>query len=92
MKLTATILLGLGLLLAGAAQAHPDVRQRIIQESIHSHGGYCVCPYQMDRKGRRCGIHSLYSRGGGYPPQCYAHDVDDDSVQAWINEHEHPSR
>ena len=90
-------LLGLGLLLAvGATQARAmsesDIRQQIIRESIRSHGGYCVCPYQKDRKGRRCGIRSQYNRGGGYPPQCYAHDVDQDSIAAWINEHEHPSR
>ena len=92
------LLLGcLMLAVAGAAQArsHTDVRQRIIQESIRSHGGHCVCPWQMDGKGpkaRLCGRRSLYNKPGGYPPQCYARDVDDDSVDAWLNEHEHPSR
>ena len=89
-------LLGLGLLLvAGAAQARTSdaqIRQRIISESIRSHGGYCVCPYQKDRKGKTCGRRAVYYRQGGYPPQCFAHDVDDTSVEAWLNEHEHPSR
>jgi hypothetical protein len=94
----AACMLGLtaGLLLfAGAAQGRPqltmdptDVRRRIVEESIRSHGGYCVCPWQKDRKGRRCGARSLYSQPGGYPPQCYARDIDETSVEAWLNEHE----
>jgi hypothetical protein len=89
--------LGIGLLLtalASGAQAMTDaqVREQIIRESIASHGGYCVCPWQKDHKGKRCGIRSLYNKGGGYPPQCYAHDVDDTGVEAWLNEHIHPSR
>ncbi len=92
MTLVRPLLLALGLLLAAtAAQARPmsdaQVRQQIIKESIRSHGGACVCPYQKDRKGRRCGDHSLYGRPGGYPPQCYPRDIDQEGVDAWRGEH-----
>ncbi len=92
MRQARLLLAGLALVLAaGAVQARPvsdaGVRQQIIRESIRSNGGYCVCPYQKDRKGRRCGARSLYNRPGGYPPQCYPHDVDDAAVEAWLNEH-----
>ncbi len=92
MKPALTLSFALGLaLVAGAAQARPtsdaQVRQQIIRESIRSHGGYCVCPYQKDRKGRSCGARSLYSKPGGYPPQCYARDVDQEGLDAWRGEH-----
>jgi hypothetical protein len=87
----------LGLMLALAAATGParpmsadEVRHQIILESVKAHGGYCVCPWQKDRKGKACGIRSLYNRGGGYPPQCYPQDVDDDAVQAWLVEHSEP--
>ena len=91
MKLARPFAFALGLLfVVGAAQARhmsdAQVRQQIIRESIRSHGGYCVCPYQKDRRGRICGSRSLYSQPGGYPPQCYARDVDEDSIAAWLNE------
>ncbi len=93
MRSSRPVLLALGLLLvAGApAQARPmsdvQVRQQIIKESIRSHGGACVCPYQLDRHRKRCGTRSLYGRPGGYPPQCYARDVDQEGVDAWRSEH-----
>lgn len=87
-------LAGLALaLVTGSALAQPrpvgatDVRHQIIKESIQAHGGYCVCPWQKDRKGHECGVRSLYARGGGYPPQCYEDDVDDAMLEAWLNEH-----
>jgi hypothetical protein len=86
-------LLALGLLLVTGAQggvrplSDAQVRQQIIKESIRSHGGACVCPYQLDRRRKRCGTHSFYSRPGGYPPQCYARDIDQEGVAAWRNEH-----
>ena len=56
MKVAGTLSIAVGLLLlAGAAQARHapniSVRQQIINESIRSHGGYCVCPYQKTHKG-----------------------------------------
>ena len=92
MKIAGTLSLTVGLLLlAGAAQARHassiPVRQQIINESIRSHGGYCVCPYQKTHKGKLCGSRSLYSQPGGYPPQCFARDIDDESVEAWLGEH-----
>ena len=94
MTATRSIALALALLfVAGSAGARPvtdaQVRQQIIRQSIQSHGSYCVCPYQVrDRKKKTlCGRRSLYNRQGGYPPQCYAHDVTDDDVAAWRNEH-----
>lgn len=93
MKLVRPLSFALGLVLvAGASQAlaqsDSQVRQRIIQDSIRSHGGYCVCPYQMaDKHHHQCGRRSLYSKPGGYPPQCYARDVDQEAIDAWRNEH-----
>jgi hypothetical protein len=96
MRVAGSVVLALGvLLIAGGARAQHggDVREHIIRDSIRSHGGYCVCPWQKDHKGRLCGHRSLYSHpGGDTPPQCYAHDIDQDSIDAWLNEHEHPSR
>ncbi|BAZ18416.1 hypothetical protein NIES4071_103010 (plasmid) [Calothrix sp. NIES-4071] len=39
-----------------------------IRESI---SGSCECPYDTDRRGRRCGGRSAYSRPGGSAPACY---------------------
>lgn len=33
--------------------------------------GSCECPYDTDRRGRRCGGRSAYSRAGGSPGMCY---------------------
>jgi hypothetical protein len=83
---------GFGLVLLMAASAHgqpmsdAQVRQAIIREAIRANGGYCVCPWQKDRKGKLCAARSLYNRPGGFPPQCYAHEIDDTGVEAWLNE------
>ncbi len=36
--------------------------QRIIAESVASYPGTCACPYSTDRRGRRCGNRSAYSK------------------------------
>ncbi len=33
--------------------------------------GKCDCPYDLTRKGKRCGKRSAYSRPGGASPRCY---------------------
>lgn len=33
--------------------------------------GRCLCPYDLDRAGRRCGARSAYSRPGGARPVCF---------------------
>lgn len=71
---------------AGGRMSYAQVRQEIIRESVRANGGYCVCPWQKDRKGKLCGSRSLYNKEGITPPQCYAKDVDEDSVEAWLND------
>ncbi|WP_313556504.1 SH3 domain-containing protein [Agrobacterium cavarae] len=36
--------------------------QRIIAESFASYPGTCACPYSTDRRGRKCGSRSTYSK------------------------------
>jgi uncharacterized protein YraI len=68
-----------------AAPAIPDpvIVQRIIEESVASYPGSCACPFSTDRRGRRCGARSAYSKPGGYAPICYARDVSPAMIQAF---------
>jgi hypothetical protein len=52
-----------------------QIRQDIIAASIAAYSGSCPCPYNVDRRGRRCGARSAYSRPGGAMPLCYERDV-----------------
>lgn len=66
----ATLLPSLG----ASAQSDAEV-QRAIRQSIAAYSGSCPCPYSVDRRGRRCGARSAYSRPGGAAPLCYPSDV-----------------
>lgn len=68
-----------------AAPAIPDsaIVQRIIEESVASYPGSCACPFSTDRRGRRCGARSAYSKPGGYAPICYPQDVTRAMIQAF---------
>lgn len=57
--------------------------QRIIAESVASYPGTCACPYSTDRRGRRCGNRSAYSKPGGYAPVCFAQDVTKSMIEAY---------
>lgn len=52
-----------------------QIRQEIIAASIAAYKGNCPCPYNVDRRGHKCGARSAYSRPGGATPLCYAKDV-----------------
>lgn len=56
--------------------------QRIITESVASYPGSCACPYSTDRRGKRCGNRSAYSKPGGYAPICFAQDVTKSMIEA----------
>ncbi|MDH1270761.1 SH3 domain-containing protein [Rhizobium pusense] len=57
--------------------------QRIIAESIAGYPGTCACPYSTDRRGRKCGNRSAYSKPGGYAPICFAGDVTRSMIEAY---------
>ncbi|MGL4094956.1 SH3 domain-containing protein [Hyphomicrobiales bacterium] len=57
--------------------------QRIIAESIAGYPGTCACPYSTDRRGRKCGSRSAYSKPGGYSPICFAGDVTRSMIEAY---------
>jgi hypothetical protein len=63
----------------------PDstIIQRIIAESLASYPSSCACPYNTDRRGRRCGNRSAYSKPGGYAPICYPQDVTKAMIDAF---------
>lgn len=74
---------------AGKAKrpSDPEIRKRMIEESIADHDGPCACPYQRARNGSLCGKRSAYNRRGGYEPLCYASDVSDEMVAAYRAAH-----
>lgn len=72
---------------AALAQSDPQIRQRLIRESVATYPGPCACPYNTDRAGRSCGRRSAYSRPGGYAPLCYPQDVSQTQVEAWRRDH-----
>jgi hypothetical protein len=57
-----------------------QIRQDIIAASIAAYRGNCPCPYNVDRRGHRCGARSAYSRPGGAMPLCYERDVTEKMV------------
>jgi hypothetical protein len=52
-----------------------QIKAVLIKQSINAYPGNCPCPYNTARNGSSCGRRSAYSRGGGYAPLCYEHDV-----------------
>jgi hypothetical protein len=58
-----------------------QIRQELISASIAGYSGNCPCPYNTDRRGRRCGGRSAYSRPGGAAPLCYERDVTQKMVE-----------
>jgi hypothetical protein len=58
-----------------------EIRQYLIDESMHSYPGSCPCPYNVDRAGRRCGGRSAYSRPRGQSPLCYGEDIPDEVIK-----------
>jgi hypothetical protein len=52
-----------------------QIRHGIIGASIAAYRGNCPCPYNVDRRGHRCGARSASSRPGGAIPICYERDV-----------------
>lgn len=63
----------------------PDsvIIQRIIEASVASYPSSCACPYSTDRRGRRCGGRSAYSKPGGYAPICFPQDVSKAMIEAF---------
>jgi hypothetical protein len=57
-----------------------QIRQEIVAASIAAYRGNCPCPYNVDRRGHRCGARSAYSRPGGAMPLCYDRDVSQQMV------------
>lgn len=64
-------------------QSPAIIIQRIIAESLANYPGTCACPYSTDRRGRRCGNRSAYSKPGGYAPVCFAQDVTKSMIEAY---------
>jgi len=60
-----------------------QVRQILIRDSLAKYPGNCLCPYNTDRAGRKCGKRSAYSKPGGYAPLCYSQDVTDEMVERY---------
>ena len=58
-----------------------QIRQEMIAASIAGYKGNCPCPYNVDRRGHRCGSRSAYSRPGGAMPLCYERDVTQKMVE-----------
>lgn len=86
MKLILLTAAGLAACLAApvaARDSDPQIKSRIIQESIASYPGNCPCPYHSARNGSRCGGLSAYNRGGGYAPLCFPGDVGRTDVDAY---------
>lgn len=89
MKQALTPLIALTLtIVAPAAHADgrltdPEVRARIIQESLAAYPGNCPCPYNLDNAGRRCGKRSAWNRAGGHAPVCFPDEISDEQVRAW---------
>ena len=52
-----------------------EIKKEIISASLAGYSGNCPCPYNTDRRGRRCGARSAYSRPGGASPFCFDRDV-----------------
>ncbi|QEE22758.1 hypothetical protein FNA67_09620 [Youhaiella tibetensis] len=69
------------------AYSRNEVVQAIIAESIASTGGNCPCPYNVDRRGRRCGGRSAYSRPGGASPICFAEQVTPQMIERYLSKH-----
>lgn len=61
-----------------------DVIQQIIAQSQRGYSGNCPCPDNRMSNGRRCGGNSAYSRPGGARPLCYASDVTDAMISAFV--------
>jgi hypothetical protein len=70
-----------------AQPADAAIRAAIIRQSIANYYGYCPCPYNLDPKGRTCGLRSAYNRLGDASPLCYASDVSDEMVHAYQHSH-----
>ncbi len=51
------------------------IKQILIKRSHAYYPGNCPCPYNLTKRGRKCGKRSAYSKPGGYEPLCYARDV-----------------
>jgi len=52
-----------------------SIKKKMIQQSINNYSGSCPCPYNITKRGRRCGKRSAYSRPGGASPLCYERDI-----------------
>ncbi|MBV9734376.1 MAG: hypothetical protein JO209_00600 [Acidisphaera sp.] len=64
------------------------IRQAMIRDSLARHRGACACPWQTDRRGRRCDGRAAYAPAHpGRPPFCYATDITDAMVQDWRERH-----
>lgn len=61
-----------------------DVVQQIIERSIRNYSGNCPCPYNRMSNGRRCGGNSAYSKPGGRSPICYAEQVTQAMIDAFL--------
>ncbi len=78
------IFLIFGLLLgfhAHAARSDDEIKQQMIDLSRASYTGSCPCPYDLDRRGHKCGRRSAYSRPGGAQPLCYKEDISDEQLK-----------
>jgi hypothetical protein len=64
-----------------ASLSDAQIKEAIVKASIASYAGSCLCPFNADRAGRRCGARSAYSRPGGKAPVCYVNDVTAKMVQ-----------
>ena len=61
------------------------VKKQMIRDSIARYSGNCPCPYNMTKRGRRCGKRSAYSRPGGASPLCYVSDISDAMAKKYQN-------
>lgn len=60
-----------------------EIARRIVAREAVWASGNCRCPDDTDRRGRRCGTRSVYSRAGADKPVCYEKDVSAAMIEAY---------
>jgi hypothetical protein len=73
-----------------AKLSRKQIAEKIISESrraYHAPGHPCVCPYDSDWRGHRCGDRSAYGRPSSATLMCYLKDVTKAEIDAYRASH-----